>query len=164
MKKRILSVLLVLALIMLVGCGGDEPQQVSDNQGLEEVVSDINTEQEAASKEETEETTEAVTINKEEDTETLSQKNAVDMAKLYLSTMSFSKKGLVEQLEFEGFSNEDATYAVNQISVDWKEQAVKMAETYLETMPFSRSSLIEQLEFEGFTTEEATYAVDQIGL
>jgi len=78
--------------------------------------------------------------------------------------MSFSKSGLIAQLEFEGFSTEDATYAVNKIDVNWKEQAVKKAKSYLDTMAFSRSGLIEQLEFEGFTTEEATYAVDQIGL
>ena len=71
---------------------------------------------------------------------------------------------MVEQLEFEGFSNEEATYAVNQLNVDWKEQAVKKAEDYLDLTAFSRKGLIEQLEFEGFTTEEATYAVDEIGL
>ncbi len=96
-------------------------------------------------------------------TETLSQKNAVNKAKDYLDFTAFSKSGLIEQLKFEGFSNEDATYAVNKIDVDWKEQAVKKAKEYLDFMAFSRSGLIEQLEFEGFTTEEATYAVEQIG-
>jgi hypothetical protein len=96
--------------------------------------------------------------------ETLSQKNAVGKANDYLKMMAFSKSGLVKQLEFEGFDNEDATYAVNKIDVDWKEQAVRKGEEYLNIMSYSRSGLIEQLEFEGFTTEEATYAVDQIGL
>ncbi len=97
-------------------------------------------------------------------TETLSQKNAVGKAESYLNVMPFSKNGLVEQLEYEGFSNADATYAVNKISVDWKEQAVLKGKSYLSYMSFSRSGLIEQLEYEGFTNEQATYAVDQIGL
>lgn len=96
--------------------------------------------------------------------ETLSQKNAVKKAEEYLSIMSFSKSGLVKQLEFEGFSNEDSTYAVNKLIVDWKEQALKKGKEYLDIMSFSRSGLIKQLEFEGFTNTEATYAVDQIGL
>lgn len=99
----------------------------------------------------------------EKTTETLSQKNAVKKAEDYINIMAFSRSGLIEQLEFEGFSNEDATYAVDQVSVDWREQAVKKAEEYLNMMAFSRSGLIEQLEFEGFSKEDATYAVDTIG-
>lgn len=57
--------------------------------------------------------------------------------------------GLIKQLEFEGFDNSDATYAVENIGIDWREQAVKMAENYLEYTAFSRSGLIEQLKFEG---------------
>lgn len=96
--------------------------------------------------------------------ETLSQKNAVKKAESYLSTSAFSKSGLIGQLEYSGFSSEDANYAVNKINVDWKEQAVKKAESYLSTSAFSRSRLIEQLEYSGFSNEEAVYAVDEIGL
>ena len=78
--------------------------------------------------------------------------------------MAFSKSGLIKQLEFDGFSNEEATYAAEQVNADWKEQAVKKAKEYLKLMGFSRKSLIEQLEFDGFTEEEATYAADQVGL
>lgn len=96
--------------------------------------------------------------------ETLSQKNAVAKAESYLDLTAFSKSGLVKQLEFEGFNNSNATYAVNKIVVDWKEQAVKKGNSYLEFTSFSRDGLIKQLEFDGFTKDEATYAVDQIGL
>jgi colicin import membrane protein len=106
---------------------------------------------------------EVVAEPEEKTTETLSQKNAVKKAEDYINIMAFSRSGLIEQLEFEGFSNEDATYAVDQVSVDWREQAVKKAEEYLNMMAFSRSGLIEQLEFEGFSKEDATYAVDTIG-
>lgn len=96
--------------------------------------------------------------------ETLSQQNAIKSAKGYLDFSAFSKKGLIKQLEFEGYSNVDATYAVGQITVNWKEQAVKSGKNYLSFTSFSRSGLIKQLEFEGFSSDEATYAVDQIGL
>lgn len=96
--------------------------------------------------------------------ETLSQKQALDMAENYLNYTAFSKKGLIEQLEYEGFSNGDATYAVEKLSVDWREQAVQMAQDYLDYTPFSRVGLIEQLEYEGFSNEDATYAVGEVGL
>lgn len=71
--------------------------------------------------------------------------------------MPFSFKGLVEQLEYEGYSHSDAAYGANRCGADWKEQAAKSAETYLAVMPFSRKELIEQLEYEGYTHEQAVY-------
>lgn len=94
---------------------------------------------------------------------TKSQEQAVESAKNYLDFSSFSKKGLIRQLEFEKFSKEDATFAVSQLKVDWKKQAVKSAEDYLDTGTFSRGSLIDQLKFDGFTTEQAEFAADEVG-
>lgn len=96
--------------------------------------------------------------------ETVSQKNAVKMANNYIGMMAFSRDGLIKQLEFEGFSNTDASYGVNQLNVNWREQAVKMAKNYLNMMPFSAEGLIQQLEFEGFSNADAVYAVNQVGL
>lgn len=96
--------------------------------------------------------------------ETISQFNAKRSADSYLDNLPFSRKGLIEQLEFEGFSEEDATYAVDAINADWKEQAARSAESYLDSMSFSRKSLIEQLEFDGYTPEEAEYGVSTTGL
>ena len=98
----------------------------------------------------------------DEDTETKEQEQAVKKAESYLEFSSFSRSGLIGQLEFEGFTKVDATYAVDKLNVNWKEQAVKSGESYLEFSSFSRSGLIDQLEYEGFTNEEATYGVDQI--
>lgn len=94
----------------------------------------------------------------------VSKQNAVKKAKDYLRFMAFSKKGLIEQLEFEKFSTEDATYAVEHCGADWNQQAAKKAKEYLNLMAFSRDGLIEQLEFEGFTHEQAVYGVGQTGL
>lgn len=92
------------------------------------------------------------------------QGNAVSAARGYLDLTAFSRTGLIEQLEFEGYSTADATNAVDQVSPDWNDQAALAAENYLDLMPFSRQGLIEQLEFEGFSRGQATYGVDQAGL
>lgn len=95
---------------------------------------------------------------------TKAQENAVKKAKSYLNYSAFSRKGLIEQLEFEGFTNEEAVYGVDNVGADWNEQAVKKAKSYLNYSSFSRKGLIEQLEFEGFTHEQAVYGVEQNGL
>ena len=85
-------------------------------------------------------------------------------AKDYIDIMPFSESGLIDQLEFDGFDDADATYAVSQVKADWKEQAVLKGKDYLDVMSFSRSGLIDQLKFDGFSNDEATHAVDEIGL
>ena len=96
--------------------------------------------------------------------ETTSQKNAVKKAKSYLEFTAFSRQGLIEQLEYEKFSYDDAVYGVDHCNANWSEQAVKKAKSYLEFMAFSRDGLIEQLEYEGFSYEEAVYGVEANGL
>ncbi|MFC9352823.1 Ltp family lipoprotein [Arthrobacter sp. NPDC057013] len=98
------------------------------------------------------------------DTRTVGQKNAQRAAESYLETSPFSRSGLIKQLEFEKFSKADATWAVDHIKVNWKEQAAKAAKSYLEMQGFSRGGLIQQLTFEGYTAAEAEYGVTQAGL
>ena len=105
---------------------------------------------------------EIVAANNEK--ETVSQKNAVRAANSYLEFMAFSRQGLIGQLEFEGYSNADAVYGVDNTNADWNKQAVKSAEAYLNLMAFSRQGLIEQLKYEGYTSEQAVYGVDAVGL
>ena len=95
----------------------------------------------------------------------VSQQNAVRAAKNYLSTMPFSRNGLINQLTaIEGYSTEDATFAVDNITVDWDEQAAKAAKNYLSTMPFSRNGLVNQLTaIEGYTYAQAEYGVTAVG-
>ena len=95
---------------------------------------------------------------------TLSQKNAEKKAKQYLEFMSFSREGLIRQLKYEGFNDEDSIYGVDSLNVDWKEQAAKKAKEYLDYMPFSHDGLVNQLKYEGFTDEEAEYGVSKTGL
>jgi hypothetical protein len=94
-----------------------------------------------------------------ESAESSGQRNARESAESYLATQAFSRKGLIQQLKYEGFSKKDAVYAVDAINVDWNKEAVKSARDYLDTQSFSRSGLIEQLEYEGFTPAQAKYGV-----
>ena len=91
--------------------------------------------------------------------ETMGQKNALGSAKQYLEFSAFSYQGLITQLEYEGYSNDEAVYGVDNCGADWNEQAVKSAKQYLEYSSFSRSGLIDQLIHEGFTPEQAEYGV-----
>lgn len=93
----------------------------------------------------------------------LEAKNAVQKAKEYLKVMAFSHDGLVEQLEYEGYSYENAVYGADNCGADWYEQAVKKAKSYLEIMSFSRERLISQLEYDGFTHDQAVYGAEQNG-
>lgn len=94
---------------------------------------------------------------------TMGQRNALAKAASYLDFTAFSFSGLVEQLEYEGFSHDDAVFAVENCGADWNEQAAKKAQSYLDFMSFSRSGLIEQLVYEGFTQEQAEYGATAVG-
>ena len=94
---------------------------------------------------------------------TLGQKNAVAKAKSYINYSAFSRKGLIEQLEYEGFTNSEAIYGTDNCGADWNQQAAKKAESYMKYSSFSRSGLLEQLEYEGFTKEQAEYGAKAVG-
>lgn len=95
--------------------------------------------------------------------ETMGQKNAKAKAASYLEYSSFSRSGLIGQLEYEGFSTEDSTYGTDALGVDWNEQAALKAKSYLEYSSFSRAGLIDQLLYEGFSEGEAEYGASQNG-
>lgn len=95
--------------------------------------------------------------------ETMGQRNALESAKRYLSVLPFSYSGLIEQLEYEKYSHEDATYAADNCGADWDEEAAKKAKAYLLSSSFSRDGLIGQLEYEGFTHSQAVYGVEANG-
>lgn len=129
---------------------GEEPEETETAEETEA----------AGETEEVEETEEAETASS---SPTTGERNALSSAKQYLSIMPFSYTGLIEQLEFEQYSHEEAVYAADNCNADWNEQAAKSAKKYLDIMSFSRNGLIEQLEYEGYTHEEAVYGVEQNG-
>lgn len=93
-------------------------------------------------------------------TPTTGQINALKSALSYLSVMPFSYDGLVEQLEYEQYTHEEAVYAASHCGADWDEQAVLCAKSYLKTSAFSFSGLVDQLEYEGFTSSQARHGAN----
>ena len=85
---------------------------------------------------------------------------ATQSAREYLASQAFSRSGLIHQLEYEGFSEAEATRGVDAVHANWYVQAVRDAREYLASQSFSRSGLIRQLRYEGFTLRQATYGVN----
>ena len=94
---------------------------------------------------------------------TTGMKNALSSALSYLRYSAFSYDGLIDQLEYEGYTTEEATYAVDNCGADWNEQALESALDYLKYSAFSYTGLIDQLEYEGFPKAQATYGADNCG-
>lgn len=143
--RRVLTVVVILALSFLTACTipveepSNTPREVQTTSDGEEEESD-------------------------RPKETAGQANARAKGEEYLSISAYSRKGLVEQLEFEGFSKKDAQYGAAAQNANWKEQAALKAQEYLDISAYSRQGLIDQLKFEGFTKKQAEYGVDQTGL
>lgn len=97
---------------------------------------------------------------------TMSQTNAMISARRYLDVLAFSRDGLIRQLvQFDKFSEEDATYAADNIYENWNDQAYKCAKNYLNVLSFSHDGLVEQMvNFDLFTYEQAEYGVSKTGL
>lgn len=93
----------------------------------------------------------------------LGEQSALRAAKQYLSFSALSWQGLIQQLEFDGFSTAEATYAANSVAADWNQQAAKAAKQYMSFSALSRSGLYEQLTFDGFTPAQAAYGVSAVG-
>ena len=98
-----------------------------------------------------------------EESMTLGQKNALAKAHSYLEFTAFSYSGLIEQLQYEGFTPEESTFAADNCGADWNEQAAKKAQSYMEHQSFSRDGLIDQLLYEGFSQEQAEHGAASVG-
>ena len=98
----------------------------------------------------------------EEKTNNTELENAIESAEAYNKIFAYSKKGLIENLKYEGFSEEIAECAVKSINANWKENCVRSAHSYLEIISYSKEELIHQLDYVGFTAEEIDYAMDKI--
>ena len=88
--------------------------------------------------------------------------NALIAAKDYIKSDHYSYQELIEQLEYDGYTTKQATYAADNCGGDWFSQAERAAKSYLSTDLFSPSELIEQLELDGFTHDQAQYAISCI--
>ena len=99
---------------------------------------------------------------------TSGQENALESAQNYIDMTAFSKKGLIGQLSSsagEGFSRADATFAANNVDVDWRKEAVEAAQNYLDMTAFSKTGLIQQLSSSAgdkYTPAQARYAASKV--
>lgn len=91
------------------------------------------------------------------------KQQAVDKAQDYLDMGGFSRKSLIAQLRYEGFSKSEAIFAVDYIKPNWNKQAAQKARSYMDVGGFSRKSLTAQLRYEGFTSAQTRYGVKSVG-
>ena len=154
----------IIAIIIVIGATGG-----SDTDDSKEINSgNIESEQEVSQNNSENTTAENKSENKVEDNIPTEYKSALRKAKLYADTMNMSKAGLYDQLTSEygeKFTVEAAQYAIDNITVDWKENALKKAKSYQETMSMSPAAIYDQLTSEygeKFTAEEAQYAIDNL--
>lgn len=94
---------------------------------------------------------------------TLGQQNAISKAQDYLDYSGFSRTGLIQQLEFEGYTTEDATFGADNAGADWNAECAEKAKDYLAYSSFSREGLADQLAFEGFLPAEIEFGLAAVG-
>jgi RPA family protein len=98
----------------------------------------------------------------------MGQSNALKKAESYSRLMHMSKRRLYDQLTSEygeGFTAEEAQYAIDNINADWKANALETAKSYQKNLNMSKSRIYQQLTSEygeKFTAEEAQYAIDNL--
>ncbi|MBE6535526.1 MAG: hypothetical protein E7677_02765 [Ruminococcaceae bacterium] len=126
-------------------------------------ISDISTLTGDNQEQQSQKQTEKQTQKQTEQTMTIGQKNALKKAESYLKYSNFSRQGLIDQLEYEGFEESDIIFAVDNVEVDWNEECYEKAQSYLKYSSFSKQGLIDQLEFEGFTDAQIAYAIKKVG-
>ena len=154
----------IIAIIIVIGATGgsgtDDSKEINSG--------NIESEQEVSQNNSENTTVKNKSENKVEDNIPTEYKSALRKAKLYADTMNMSKAGLYDQLTSEygeKFTAEAAQYAIDNITVDWKENALKKAKLYQETMSMSPAAIYDQLTSEygeKFTAEEAQYAIDNL--
>ncbi len=144
------ATVLLAAVKLDEACPGEEPADTDP------------AEAEAEDKKEKEEPAEEEKPREEASDLSVAKQNALRSAESYLAFSAFSRSGLIDQLEYEGYATGDAKYAVDAVGANWKDQAAKSAKSYLSFTAFSHSGLIEQLEYEGFTNEQAKHGANAV--
>lgn len=95
---------------------------------------------------------------------TENQQKALDKANEYVDTLPLSRKGLIKQLEYDGYTTDVATYAADNCNANWNKEAKEMAEQYMDSTTYTYKDMVQQLETEGFTKEQAKFGAKAVGL
>lgn len=97
---------------------------------------------------------------------TTEREAALEKAKDYSEQFHMSKQNIYNQLisQIEGFNEEDAKYAINNLITDYKNNALEKAKEYQKNSNMSKSAIYNQLisNVENFTIEEAQYAINKL--
>ncbi|AST20777.1 MULTISPECIES: Ltp family lipoprotein [Corynebacterium] len=94
--------------------------------------------------------------------------NALTKADRYANRQHMSQARLYRQLTSdvgEGFTEEAAQYAIENVNADWNANALVKARNYQERQAMSVDRIYRQLtseHSEGFTPEQAQYAIDNL--
>lgn len=87
---------------------------------------------------------------------------ALDQAKEVLEKSNQSRAYLIQTLIYEGFTREEAVYAVDSLDINWETQATMLLKSYLASTPDSKVGATAYLrEFWEFADEEIDYALTQ---
>ncbi len=84
---------------------------------------------------------------------------AVNAAGRYIKHSPYSRKNLIAQLVYDGFTPAQAEYGADGCGADWYLQAERSAFRYLRTQVLSDEELITLLMYDGFTRQEAEYGL-----
>lgn len=87
---------------------------------------------------------------------------ALQEALQFVEYSNVSYAGLIEVLEFVGYSHEEAVYAADNCNADWNHEAAECAEGFTKVENFSKERLIELLMSDGYTGEQAEYGASTI--
>lgn len=121
---------------------------------------------EAEKVEEVEPVVEETLVIVEEDAEVevkLGHKNAYNRAKKLVDDDAQSRKVVYEDLLKNGFSEEEAKYAVDDCDIDWNNSCYREGKYKLKYNNYSKKQLDEYLQGKGFKKSEITYALDKLG-
>lgn len=89
--------------------------------------------------------------------------DALKKAKSYLNFSSFSRAGLIHQLEYHGFASATAAWAADHSGANWLQEAIECAKSYIKHSDFSEEGLYRQLIYEKFTPEQSRYGIAHSG-
>ncbi len=145
-KRRLFGLIVIVMTVAIViqGCGGNAPTEAAKESAGQAV-----------------EETAKTNVPRE-------YRNALRAAQNYVDLMAFSEQVLFDQLTSEygdGYPEDAARYAVENVKADWNQEALEAAMNYLEIMPMSDKELFEQLTSEygdKFTKEQAQYAINNL--
>lgn len=87
---------------------------------------------------------------------------ASSRARQYLGVQNFSRSGLISQLEYDGYSEADATAAADALNLDWTDQARQRAAYFAGTQQWTRDQMVSQLEYEGWSADDAAAGADSV--